>query len=509
MIARVHTFTLLGVEAIEVSVEVDVAEAGLPAFSLVGLPDTSVRESRERVRAAIEYSGFRFPKSRIVASLAPADLRKAGPGFDLAIAAGVLLSSGQLQPDALEGCAMAAELALDGSVRAVPGAIAMAERAGELGFRKIVVASSSAAEAAMPAALGAHPCRVVPIESLADLTRIGAPDEPSYSPPELGLGKAVAHPGIDLEELRGQPALRRALEAVAAGGHGILILGPPGAGKSLAARRLPTIMPPLDDPEAMEVLRIASACGQNGWHSNGSGPSRVSRPFRAPHHTISPAGLVGGGTPPRAGEVTLAHRGVLFLDELGEFSRVALEALRQPLEDGEVTIARLRHSVRLPSRFVLVAASNPCPCGLGEGSPKCTCRPAQAQRYRNRISGALADRIDISLSIEQPSAEALSGEPGESSAVVRERVVKARQTALARQGCANAELGPKALREHVPLSKEAHAALLTGHQTLGLSGRGHDRVRRVARTLADLAGREHVAAEDIHGALAFRRRNAE
>ena len=509
MIARVHTFTLLGVEAFDVSVEVDVAKLGLPSFSIVGLPDTAVRESRERVRAAIKNSGFEFPETRIVASLAPADLRKAGPGFDLAIAAGILVATAQLPADALGSCAMAAELALDGSVRAVPGAIAMAERAGELGLSKIVVASASAAEAAMPTVLGAHPCCVVPIESLGDLGRIGETDEPAYSPRELGPADAISQPGIDLEELRGQPVLRRALEAVAAGGHGMLILGPPGAGKSLAARRLPTIMPPLDDPEAMEVLRIASACGQNGWHGSGRGPQRAARPFRAPHHTISPAGLVGGGTPPRAGEVTLAHRGVLFLDELGEFSRMALEALRQPLEDGEVTIARLRHSVRLPSRFVLIAASNPCPCGHGEDSPKCTCRPAQAQRYRNRISGALADRIDISLSIEQPSAEALSGEPGESSAAVRERVAIARQAAIERQGCANAELGPKALRDHVPLSVEAHEALTSGHQTLGLSGRGHDRVRRVARTLADLAGRPDVSAEDIHGALAFRRRSAE
>jgi magnesium chelatase family protein len=508
MIARVHTFTLLGVEAIDVSVEVDVAPRGLPSFSVVGLPDTAVRESRERVRSAIKNSGFEFPETRIVVSLAPADLRKAGPGFDLAIAAGLLVSFGQLPAQVTESCAMAAELALDGSVRAVPGAIAMAERAGEAGISKIVVASASAAEAAMPAALGAQPCRVVPVETLADLARIGATDEPSYITPEPGRGVEVSH-GVDLEELRGQPALRRALEAVAAGGHGILILGPPGAGKSLAARRLPTIMPPLDEQEAMEVLRIASACGQNGWRSNGAGPSCIARPFRAPHHTISPAGLVGGGTPPRAGEVTLAHRGVLFLDELGEFSRGALEALRQPLEDGEVTIARLRHSVRLPSRFVLVAASNPCPCGHGESSARCKCPPAAAQRYRNRISGALADRIDISLSIEQPSPEDLSGEPGESSAVVRERVAEARRAAVARQGCPNAELGPKALREHVPLSKEAQAELMAGHRALGLSGRGHDRVRRVARTLADLAGRGDVTAEDIHGALAFRRRNAE
>ncbi len=508
MIARVHTFTLLGVEAFDVSVEVDVAKLGLPSFSIVGLPDPAVRESRERVRAAIKNSGFEFPETRIIASLAPSDLRKAGPGFDLAIAAGILAATGQLLADALGVCAMAAELALDGSVRAVPGAIAMAERAGELGLQKIVVASSSAAEAAMPAALGAHPCRVVPIESLRDLARIGETDEPSYSPADLA-SDAGPPLGVDLEELRGQPVLRSALEAVAAGGHGMLILGPPGAGKSLAARRLPTIMPPLDDPEAMEVLRIASACGQNGWRGNGRGPRRAARPFRAPHHTISPAGLVGGGTPPRAGEVTLAHCGVLFLDELGEFSRDSLEALRQPLEDGEVTISRVRHSVRLPSRFVLIAASNPCPCGHGEDSPKCKCRPAQAQRYRNRISGALADRIDISLSIEQPSAEALSGEPGESSAVVRERVAVARQAAIDRQGCANGELGPRALREHVPLSKEADEALKCGHRTLALSGRGHDRVRRVARTLADLAGRPEVSAEDIHGALSFRRRNTE
>jgi magnesium chelatase family protein len=360
----------------------------------------------------------------------------------------------------------------------------------------------------MPAALGAHPCRVVPIESLRDLERIGETDEPSHSSREFAPDPGP-QAGVDLEELRGQPVLRRALEAVAAGGHGMLILGPPGAGKSLAARRLPTIMPPLDDPEAMEVLRIASACGQNGWHGSGRGPQRAARPFRAPHHTISPAGLVGGGTPPRAGEVTMAHRGVLFLDELGEFSRMALEALRQPLEDGEVTIARLRHSVRMPSRFVLVAASNPCPCGHGEDSLKCKCTPAQAKRYRNRISGALADRIDISLSIEQPSAQALSGEPGESSAAVRERVSIARQAAIERQGCANAELGPKALREHAPLSDDALEALTTGHRKLGLSGRGYDRVRRVARTLADLAGRRDVAAEDVHGALAFRRRSGE
>ena len=355
---------------------------------------------------------------------------------------------------------MAAELALDGSVRAVPGAIAMAERAGELGLQKIVVASASAAEAAMPAALGAHPCRVVPIESLRDLSRIGETDEPSYSPPRARSGDAAPQLGVDLEELRGQPVLRRALEAVAAGGHGMLILGPPGAGKSLAARRLPTIMPPLDDPEAMEVLRIASACGQNGWHGNGRGPQRAARPFRAPHHTISPAGLVGGGTPPRAGEVTLAHRGVLFLDELGEFSRVALEALRQPLEDGEVTIARLRHSVRLPSRFVLDRRLQPVPVrprrGLAQVQVPAGSGPALPQPHLGRARGPHRH-----LALDRAALR--RGAVGRAGRIVG-RGARAggdtrRQAAIERQGCANAELGPKALREHVPLSKEAHAAL--------------------------------------------------
>ena len=423
MVASARTFTLNGVDARDVVVEVDVTN-GLPAFGVVGLPDAAVRESRERIRAAIANSGFDFPKTRITASLAPADLRKGGPGFDLAIAAALLESSGALPQGSLEGAALAGELALDGSVRPVPGTLAMAERAREAGIECFAVAAGSAGEAATPGALaGDRSVRIVPIERLADLERLGTADEPGPVALPAPAATEVEPMAPDLADLRGQPALRQALEIAAAGGHGLLIIGPPGAGKSLAARRLPSLMPPLATDERLEVLRIASACGLP------ASLEQVRRPFRAPHHTISPAGLVGGGSPPRPGEVTLAHRGVLFLDELGEFARDALEALRQPLEDGEVTITRVRQSITLPCRFLLVAAANPCPCGHGEGDARCECAPGAARRYRNRISGALADRIDISLSVEQPSAHALGGDAGESSADVRERVTAARELA--------------------------------------------------------------------------------
>jgi len=502
VLASVRTFALLGVEARDVTVEVDVS-SGLPSFAVVGLPDAAVRESRERVRAAVQNSGFEFPRTRITASLAPADLRKAGPGFDLAIAAALLGANGALEERALAGTALAAELALDGALRPVPGAVAMAERAARSGVRRIVVAPESAYEAGLPRAVGtAEPIRVVPLERLADLPRLGTEAEPVHT-----TGAPVLDPpatdGPDLADLRGQPALRDALEVAAAGGHGLLILGPPGAGKSLAARRLPSIMPPLSEEEALEILRVASASG----HRPEAGV--VRRPFRAPHHTISPAGLVGGGNPPRPGEVTMAHGGVLFLDELGEFSRSALEALRQPLEDGAVTIARVRHSVTLPSRFLLVAASNPCPCGHGEDHPDCRCTPGSARRYRNRISGALADRIDLSLTVEQPSAEALAGGEGEASEAIRGRVAAARAVAGLRQGCPNSGLGPAELRRHARLGRAARAELASGHRRLGLSGRGHDRVLRVARTVADLQGSEEVGSAHVAAALGFRRRGAE
>jgi magnesium chelatase family protein len=498
VLATARTFALIGVEAREIQVEVDVG-GGLPAFSLVGLPDAAVRESRERVRAALVNSGFDFPQRRITANLAPADLRKAGPSFDLAIAAALLVATGQLHERSLAGVALAGELALDGSIRYVPGALAIAEAAGRLGSEAIALPTANGPEAAL-----AGGPRVVPLERLEQLALLHTASEPP-PPRAFEWSKNGAHPPHpDLADLRGQPYLRRALEVAAAGGHSLLITGPPGAGKSLAARRLPSILPPPGGEEALEVLRIASACGRL---ANGAAPPR--RPFRAPHHTVSTAGLVGGGNPPRPGEVTLAHGGVLFLDELGEFSRDALEALRQPLEEGRVVLTRARHAVELPCRFMLVAAANPCPCGHGADSPRCTCPPGSIRRYRAKLSGALADRIDIAIAVQRPSAEQMSGSSGEGSAAVRDRVAatRERQERRLRPGACNADMSSTETRAHARLEGDAQLILASGHARLGLSGRGYDRVLRLARTVADLAGRARITADDVGEALSLRRRS--
>ncbi|MGI9020118.1 MAG: YifB family Mg chelatase-like AAA ATPase [Solirubrobacterales bacterium] len=506
MLAIVRTFALLGVEARDVRVEVDV-RSGLPAFSIVGLPDAAVRESRERVRAALGNSGFKFPQERITVSLAPANLPKAGAGFDLAIAAGVLLASGQLGGEAFGQLALAGELALDGSVRSIVGALPMALRARTAGVDAIGLPRANAAEAALAAALtgngagaNAGPA-VLGLEWLAELSSLGGEDSPAPTPvPDLGdAGPA----GPDLSELRGQAGLRRALEVAAAGGHSLLMLGPPGVGKSMAARRLPSILPPLETSEAIEALSVASACGSVPRLA----AARV-RPFRAPHHTISSAGLVGGGSPPRPGELSRAHRGLLFLDELPEFSRDALEALRQPLEDGRIVVARARHTVSLPCRAMVVAAANPCPCGRPEGDAECECAPAAVRRYRSRISGPLADRIDMSVEVGQPTSAALAAGPGERSGVVRTRVLAARGRQAARLGAGrcNAEATVEEIRRDVTLDSGAQGILAQGRARLGLSGRGYDRVLRLARTIADLAGSERVGGEHVAEALTLRSR---
>ncbi|HEU4392632.1 MAG TPA: YifB family Mg chelatase-like AAA ATPase [Solirubrobacterales bacterium] len=495
MLATARTFTLDGISARPVRVEVDV-HRGLPGFAIVGLPDAAVREARERVRAALVNCGFEFPLQRIVVNLAPASLRKAGPGMDLAIASALLSASGQLHWEALSRVAMAAELALDGSTRPVNGALAIAEAAREGGAEAIVVPAENGPEAAL-----AEGIDVVPLDSLGRLPALAAGEWEPQRPAALSLQLGAAH-GPDLADLRGQPHLRHALEVAAAGGHSLLMIGPPGAGKSLAASRLPSILPPLAPVEALEVARIASACGRLG----GSLPG--GRPFRAPHHTISPAGLVGGGSPPRPGEVTLAHRGVLFLDELCEFRRDALEALRAPLEAGTVAIARASSRRVLPCRFMLVAAANPCPCGRGEADPDCSCAPLAVQRYQGRLSGALADRIDILAAVRQPSAAEIGGAPGEPSADVRERVAAARDRQQRRlgPGRCNAEMTPGEARECV-LSSEAAALLAELYARQRLSGRAHDRALRLAQTIADLEGAETIGREQMAQALQLRRRD--
>ncbi|HEX4669806.1 MAG TPA: YifB family Mg chelatase-like AAA ATPase [Solirubrobacterales bacterium] len=495
MLATARTFTLDGISARPVRVEVDV-HRGLPGFAIVGLPDAAVREARERVRAALVNCGFEFPLRRIVVNLAPASLRKAGPGMDLAIASALLSASGQLEWEALSRVALVGELALDGSTRAVNGALAIAEAAREGGAEAIVVPAENGPEAALAVGID-----VVPLDGLGRLPALVAgewkPSRPEALP--LGLGAAA---GPDLADLRGQPHLRHALEVAAAGGHSLLMIGPPGAGKSLAASRLPSILPPLATVEALEVARIASACGRL------SGSLPAGRPFRSPHHTISPAGLIGGGTPPRPGEATLAHRGVLFLDELCEFRRDALEALRAPLEAGEVSIARAGGRRSLPCRFMLIAAANPCPCGRGEADPDCSCAPVAVQRYQGRLSGALADRIDILAAVRQPSAAEIGGGPGERSADVRERVAAARERQERRlgPGRCNAEMTPGEARE-CTLSSGAGALLAELYSRQRLSGRAHDRALRLAQTIADLAATETIGEEQMAQALQLRRRD--
>ncbi len=494
MLATARTFTVDGILARPVRVEVDVHK-GLPGFAIVGLPDAAVREARERVRAALVNCGFEFPLRRIVVNLAPASLRKAGPGMDLAIAAALLSASGQLDWEGMAGAALAGELALDGATRPVHGALAIAEAAREGGVERIVLPAENGAEAALASGI-----EVIGLERLEQLLELAAGEWRPARPAPLRLdGERPAGP--DLADLRGQPHLRHALEVAAAGGHSLLMVGPPGAGKSLAAARLPSIMPPLADAEALEVARIASATGRLGSEPCG-------RPFRAPHHTIGPAALVGGGAPPRPGEVTLAHRGVLFLDELCEFRRDSLEALRAPLEAGEVSIARVGGRVVMPCRFMLVAASNPCPCGRGEADPDCDCAPHAVQRYQGKLSGALADRIDVLVAVRQPSAAEIGGGPGEPSASVRDRVCAARERQERRlgPGRCNAEMTPTEARA-CALAPGAATLLADLYARQRLSGRAHDRALRLARTIADLAGAEQISEAEMAQALALRRRD--
>ncbi|WP_346838451.1 YifB family Mg chelatase-like AAA ATPase [Microbulbifer sp. SAOS-129_SWC] len=475
----------LGVDAPLVTVETHLAN-GLPAFHIVGLPEAAVRESRDRVRSALVNSHFEFPQRRITVNLAPADLPKEGGRYDLAIAIGILAASGQIPGEPLEQCEFLGELALTGALREVSGALPAAIASAAAG-RRLILPHCCGAEAAL--AGGEIRSAQSLLQVCADLHGREALPKAERSAEEADCSSA------DLADVRGQLRARRALEVAAAGGHNLLFYGPPGTGKTMLASRLPGILPPLAQRELLEVAAVYSAAGLADLRQ---------RPFRAPHHSASPTALVGGGSTPKPGEISLAHRGVLFLDEMPEFPRQALEILREPLENGEVRISRARAQVTFPAAFQLVAAMNPCPCGyLGE--QRCRCTPDQIDRYRHKLSGPLLDRIDMQVEVATMSAGQLQdAPPGESSAAVRERVKRAREIQLGRQGGINAELKGAELDRHCALGKTEQLLLRQSVEQLGLSARSYHRVLRVARTLADLAGEERIGAGQIAEALAYR-----
>lgn len=502
MLAKLSAFAMIGIEAVPVEVEVDVA-AGLPKTVLVGLPELAVRESVHRIERALVNLGYHRPTGRTIINLAPADLRKDAGAFDLPIALGMLVATGQVRPDQLANTAAVGELALDGAVRPVKGALSIALAARDRGLQRLLVPRENAPEAAV-----VQEVEVFAVTSLAEAVGLVTGQleiEPvAYRPEDVAA--QLNRYDVDFSEVRGQEFAKRAMVLAAAGSHNLLMIGSPGSGKSMLSKRLPTILPPLTPAESLDTTRIYSATGLLP-----PGQALLSiRPFRSPHHTISDAGMVGGGTVPQPGEISLAHNGVLFLDELPEFSRKSLEVLRQPLEEGTVTISRASGSATFPADFILVAAMNPCQCGfLGDLKRACKCSPMAVEKYMGRLSGPLLDRIDLHVEVPAvPFDELTAKADGTSSASMREQVLAARDRQRRRFGgdgrMLNGRMTGRLIRRHCILNTEGEGVLKSAMESLGLSARAHDRILRVARTIADLAGSERVESGHVAEAVGYR-----
>ncbi|WP_462137202.1 YifB family Mg chelatase-like AAA ATPase [Candidatus Mycalebacterium sp.] len=503
MTSNIQSCAVLGVDGYVVEVEVDMS-AGLPVFTTVGLPEGAVRESKERVRSAIKNSGFKIPPRRITVNLAPANIRKEGSSFDLPISVGILASAGLIVPGVkLKDFLIMGELSLDGRVKKVGGVLPMAVCAKEKGLKGIIVPKANAVEASLVSGL-----EVIAVETLAQL--VGHIDGKNEIPPQIFDAEALsskAQYGVDLSEVKGQYQAKRAIEIAASGAHNILMVGPPGSGKTLLARRIPTILPDMHFSEAMETSKIYSVSG----FLKDNQPFVTERPFRSPHHTVSDAGLIGGGSVPRPGEISLAHNGVLFLDEMPEFKRTVIEAMRQPLEDGEVVISRAATTLTYPAKFMLVGAMNPCQCGyLGDAAKPCSCRPEQIRKYRAKLSGPVLDRFDMNIEVPALKYRELSDEnTAERSAAVKERVNSARKIQNERFGGAgvfsNSQMSPEMLKKFAPLCDSSKKILGGAVEKLGLSARAYDRIIKVSRTIADLEGSAVIMPEHVAEAVQYRR----